>query len=417
MLIALFMFVECVSALTEYISEPPSVPLLILSTYWTASSSSESGYMRRNDTRAPKQPRQRYQPPADYSDGMRRIVKTEGVEFDCEDGIAEVISCGKGRRFAYVPETVSANGETFKVRSVGDFAFSASMVEEVVLPPSLRRICREAFKGCRRLQTVTMPVANVDPTAFEGCRALDSVVIIDGDSLTGYLGRISKPGKTPEYFLGGRGTYFPLTGSMDKMTNDSLPERSLYDYVDCGGMKRHSELVSRKKGSEQEAADCLALMAALSEPAESDRDVAEAVMADGSPFCRAMALACGIDGAVDIKGARDILVEGPNGRLYRKLSDDPFMVGLRGLVKDRTDDTLRKAMDAYRTSETLAEMTASLYAVRICLDRDMGLERLLSAIDACEGSLELEFAVYDRIVPVLGTIAGCASAGPEDKEM
>ena len=346
--------------------------------------------------------------------GMKHVIEVDGIGFDCDGESAEVISFRKGRRFAYIPETVSMEGRSFKVVSIGELAFSRSAVEKIVLPPSLRCICKEAFKDCRNLQTVAMPYANVDPSAFDGCRALDSVIIVEEGRLTGYLGRISRLGKASKDRICICSPYLPLAGSADDMPCCGLPKRSIYDYVDIGSTYRTHESLCTKEGAEQETADALVLMAVLSNPAEIDETIAMTAFLEGSLFSRAMVLACGIDGAFDTKGAREILEKGPNGRLYRKLSKDPFMVRLREVVKGRTDESLRESMKIWRSSTTLPEKTASLCAVRICLDRDMGLEQMLSAIAKCEGSRELEFAVYDRIVPVLGAVTGCASAGPDE---
>ncbi len=242
----------------------------------------------------------------DVKDGMRATFKVDGIWYACEDGTAEVTRCDERVAFAFIPDTVMIGDEACEVVSVGELAFSESMVSEVVLPKGLRRIGKKAFKGCRRLQTVVLPFAAVDPSAFEGCRALDTVAIVSGGPPTGYLGRITRPGESVERRRS-RHCYRPLIRSREKKVEDGLPNRSLYDYAGPEGADRRLEYLCSEAEREEGDVDAVALMSVLSGPEDIDGAIAEMAMSDGSPFIKAMVLACGVGGPVDTEGALKML--------------------------------------------------------------------------------------------------------------
>jgi len=346
---------------------------------------------------------------------MRLVIRINGMVFDCEEGMAEVASCGTGLSAVQVPEHLSVDEGTFKVTAVGDEAFSMCTMSEVVLPPSIKRIGKRAFGGCRSLQSVVMPIAKVDPTAFEGCRSLDVVTLIEGESFTAYYGRIRA--RSAALPVNGRPCgmqYNALADVVGKRRGDGLPSLSLYDYID-DGCKRAQELDAAPDIECGKAADVLTLMACLSPPADIDEDISRMAAQCGNRFSRALSLACGLNGSFDIDGARRMLESGPYGRLYRDMSADPFMKRLRDVVGSH-DDPLAEAVGMWRSSDDPSERLACLCAVKTCLGKDIGLDGMLAAIATCEGVRELEFAAYDRIAPVLGAIVGCSSADPSDLE-
>ncbi len=284
---------------------------------------------------------------------------------------------------------------------------------DAVLPPSIRRIGRGAFRGCRELQTIAMPATEVEPTAFEGCRSLDCIAFIEGNSLSAYSGRIvSRESAECVRETSRNGQPLPRKESC-RIGCGIKVFPSLLDYVDIDGTKRAGLLETMSAGSEQETVDAIAIMACLSPPSEEDGAAADLVRMHGSPFSRAMCLACGVGGEPDIGGAKKIMESGPCGRLYRNLSEDPFMARLRGIVGD---GSFADAAEAWKSSGDLSERIASLCAARACLSGDIGIDRMAEAISLCEGCEELGFAVYDRIAPVLGAIMGCSSADFSDRQ-
>ncbi|MBQ2122378.1 MAG: leucine-rich repeat domain-containing protein [Bacteroidaceae bacterium] len=84
-----------------------------------------------------------------------------------------------------IPESVTYNGNTFSVTSIGDNAFDwCTSLTSVEIPNSVTRVGNKAFWNCSSLTSVEIPnsVTSIEDGAFEGCSGLVSVVI--GNSVT-----------------------------------------------------------------------------------------------------------------------------------------------------------------------------------------------------------------------------------------
>ena len=81
---------------------------------------------------------------------------------------------------ANIPASVTYNGTTYSVTSIGDRAFyNCSSLTSVTIPNSVTSIGRSAFYGCSSLTSVTIPnsVTSIGRSAFKGCSGLTSVTI------------------------------------------------------------------------------------------------------------------------------------------------------------------------------------------------------------------------------------------------
>nr|WP_081794821.1 leucine-rich repeat domain-containing protein [[Eubacterium] cellulosolvens] len=83
-----------------------------------------------------------------------------------------------GMADAYVAEVELCKGVT----CVGDYAFSNSKIEKVVLPDGLKGIGWHAFEGCEKLREINIPdtVTYIDYYAFQNCKQLKSIKLPGG---------------------------------------------------------------------------------------------------------------------------------------------------------------------------------------------------------------------------------------------
>ena len=81
---------------------------------------------------------------------------------------------------ATIPSTVTYNGTTYSVTSIGDYAFDfCRSLTSITIPSSVTSIGDYAFMGCSSLTSVTIPnsVTSIGYSAFRGCSALTSITI------------------------------------------------------------------------------------------------------------------------------------------------------------------------------------------------------------------------------------------------
>ena len=79
-----------------------------------------------------------------------------------------------------IPETITYNGNTYTVSSIGDWVFSwCDSLTKVTIPNSITSIGDNAFRGCSGLTEVTIPnsVTSIGDGAFRGCTSLTDITI------------------------------------------------------------------------------------------------------------------------------------------------------------------------------------------------------------------------------------------------
>lgn len=109
-----------------------------------------------------------------------QIEKNEASVSDCPQAMS-----GK----VVVPTTARSNGQDYQVTTIGCPYLCKGFcncrgITEVFLPPSIKLLHHEVFKGCVRLKRINLPptIKEIDYSAFEQCESLDSIMIPQGIS-------------------------------------------------------------------------------------------------------------------------------------------------------------------------------------------------------------------------------------------
>ena len=82
-----------------------------------------------------------------------------------------------------IPATVTYDGVTYSVTSIGNHAFEhCSSLTDITLPESVTSIGDYAFYYCSKLTAITIPegVTNIGYSAFSGCSSLTAITIPEG---------------------------------------------------------------------------------------------------------------------------------------------------------------------------------------------------------------------------------------------
>ena len=85
-----------------------------------------------------------------------------------------------------IPETVTNDGTTYTVTSIGEDAFwECSSLTSVTIPNSVTSIGGSAFRDCSSLTSITIPksVKSIGTCVFGGCNSLASIAVEEGNTI------------------------------------------------------------------------------------------------------------------------------------------------------------------------------------------------------------------------------------------
>ena len=124
---------------------------------------------------------------SDDSDATVEIQQGDLIFILNDDYTAEVSDYLGDGGDIIIPSSVTYNGRTYSVTSIGTFAFRSSSVTGAVIPDSVRLIDRYAFFDCDRLVSVTLNegLETIEYRAFGSC---DDLVSIHIPSTVSYIG-------------------------------------------------------------------------------------------------------------------------------------------------------------------------------------------------------------------------------------
>ena len=111
-----------------------------------------------------------------------------GAKYGVKDGTAVFSAQLSNDCNVIIPSTISYNGATHSVTSIGRGAFVlCTNLTSVTIPDGVTSIGSSAFYGCSNLTSVTIGnrVTSIGEYAFSGCSSLTSVVIPDGATYIG----------------------------------------------------------------------------------------------------------------------------------------------------------------------------------------------------------------------------------------
>ena len=143
-----------------------------------------------------------------------------------------------------IPESVTYNGKTYPVTSIGRGAFYTCIgLTSITIPRSVTSIDEGAFNGCSGLTSVTIPnsVTNIGDAAFYNCNGLTSVTIgngvtsIGGSAFRGCSGLTSVIIPNSVTSIGGS-AFEGCSGLTSVIIPNSVTSIGSYAFAFCSGL-------------------------------------------------------------------------------------------------------------------------------------------------------------------------------------
>lgn len=84
-------------------------------------------------------------------------------------------------KIVILPEYIIVSNISFKVTSIGEGAFKNNIFKSIVIPPGYLTLGEDAFSQCESLKEVTLSVKEIPKNAFYGCKNLQTVILLSPD--------------------------------------------------------------------------------------------------------------------------------------------------------------------------------------------------------------------------------------------
>ena len=147
-----------------------------------------------------------------------------------------------------IPETVTHDGSTYNVTSIGERAFYDSKLTSIKIPNSVTGIGNSAFAFCTSLTSLEIPnsVTSIGSSAFYHCYSLTSIEIPDSVTSIGDYAFYGCTGLTSVYI---KSTTPPVLGGyyvFDGNVSDRkiyVPRASLNAYKTAEGWRKYADAI------------------------------------------------------------------------------------------------------------------------------------------------------------------------------